>query len=310
MAKVDASPPPIHDIDIRQLRLFKTVVECDGLTAAEYQLGMSCSTISKHLSALEERLTVRLCERGRSGFSVTAQGLAVYNATISLLDALETFRSELSSTKKLLTGSVSLWVMDNSHNEHGNPLARMLARFKSRPGNVKVTINATDPGSVESAVAAGLAQIGITISDNRMPSLNYEPIGEETTSLYCATNHPRVESLVGGSVSNARFDGLNFITRGYLRSDPFARRHPWKSTAVAQHIEGTLQLILSGSFIGIIPDHIAALWVANNRIRRINWAETTGVAKINVVWRQKSGSNLTVTSMLDDIRSVYRDASA
>lgn len=307
MARADAKLPPIHDIDIRQLRLFKTVVECDGLTAAEHQLGMSCSTISKHLSALEDRLSVRLCERGRSGFSMTTQGLGVYNATIGLLDALETFRSELSSTKKLLTGSVSLWVMDNSHNEHGNPLARMLTRFKDRPGNVKVTINATDPGSVESAVAAGVAQVGITISDNRMPGLIYEPVGEETTSLYCATNHPRAAALLGGSVSDVKFEELDFVARGYLRSDALAKRHPWKSTAVSQHIEGTLQLILSAAFIGIIPDHIAARWVASDRLRRIGWADTVGVAKVKVVWRQKSASNLTVTAMLDDIRSVYRD---
>ena len=183
----------------------------------------------------------------------------------------------------------------------------MLARFKDRPGSVKLVINAADPGSVENAVATGLAQIGITISDNRLPGLNYEPVGEETTSLYCATDHPMAATLSGGSITEAHLAKLDFVTRGYLRSDAFAKRHSWKNTAVSQHIEGTLQLILAGSFIGVIPDHIAARWVANGQIQRIGWAGTKGVTTVNVVWRQKLTSNLTVAAMLDDIRSVYRD---
>ncbi|MEF0942406.1 LysR family transcriptional regulator [Rhizobium sp. BR 362] len=53
-----------------------SVVECGGLSAAEYTLGVGHSAISKHLSDLEARLMVLLCERGRSGFSITPMASA------------------------------------------------------------------------------------------------------------------------------------------------------------------------------------------------------------------------------------------
>src|SRR5450432_1060626 len=57
--------------DIRLLRVFAKVVEAGGFSAAQIELNVSQSTISTHMTALEQRLRVRLCERGRSGFRLT-----------------------------------------------------------------------------------------------------------------------------------------------------------------------------------------------------------------------------------------------
>ena len=307
MTKAKTELPPIHDVDIRQLRLFKIVVECGGLTAAELPLGMSCSTISRHLTALEKRFNLHLCERGRSGFRLTTNGLAVYTAVIDLLDALETFRSQLSDKKKLLTGDISLWITDNSHNEKCNPLRQILTRFGNRPGSVKITLNAADPGSVENAVAAGVAQIGITISNNHLSGLKYEKISEEIASIYCAANHPLGKALSDGTFSESQLQDVDFVERGYLRNDVLVSRYSWKSTAVSQHIEATLQLILTGTFVGIIPEHVAERWVESDQIRKIAWDDPASIATVNLVWRQSATRNLIVNAMLDDIRFVYKN---
>ena len=54
--------------DLRLLRVFAKVVEAGGFSAAQIELNVSQSTISTHMTALEQRLGMRLCERGRSGF--------------------------------------------------------------------------------------------------------------------------------------------------------------------------------------------------------------------------------------------------
>lgn len=66
-----ASLGQMSDYDIRLVRIFKTVVECGGFTAAETTLGISRSAISQHMSDLESRLGFSLCQRGRGGFSLT-----------------------------------------------------------------------------------------------------------------------------------------------------------------------------------------------------------------------------------------------
>ena len=83
----------LADQDLRLLRVFKGVVEAGGFSAAEMQLNLANSTISNYISDLEKRLGMRLCERGRGGFSLTQQGQTVYEATLELLNALDQFRS-------------------------------------------------------------------------------------------------------------------------------------------------------------------------------------------------------------------------
>ena len=57
----------ISDTDIRLLRVFRSVVECGGMAAAELELNISTSTISRHIKDLETRLGLTLCRRGRGG---------------------------------------------------------------------------------------------------------------------------------------------------------------------------------------------------------------------------------------------------
>ena len=45
----------ISDTEIRLLRIFKTVVECGGLTAAELEVDIGRSTISRHAARASPR---------------------------------------------------------------------------------------------------------------------------------------------------------------------------------------------------------------------------------------------------------------
>ena len=92
-AKALQSMGQVGDYEIRLLRVFKTVVECGGFSAAEVELNISRSTISVHMSNLEARLKLKLCQRGRSGFALTEEGLTIYNATRQLFSRLAEFRS-------------------------------------------------------------------------------------------------------------------------------------------------------------------------------------------------------------------------
>jgi len=64
----------VSDFDIRLLRIFRSVVECGGFSAAETVLGIGRSAISQQMSDLEQRVGLRLCQRGRAGFSLTEEG--------------------------------------------------------------------------------------------------------------------------------------------------------------------------------------------------------------------------------------------
>ncbi len=87
----------VSDIDLRLLRVFMVVVEAGGFALATARLNVAESTISQHMADLEKRLSLRLCERGRSGFRLTPAGEDVYRAATELMMGLDSFRSQVTS---------------------------------------------------------------------------------------------------------------------------------------------------------------------------------------------------------------------
>ena len=108
-----ASLGQMSDYEIRLVRIFKTVVECGGFTAAETTLGISRSAISQHMSDLESRLGFSLCQRGRGGFSLTEEGKEIYQAGLTLLTALETFKSDVNALHHTIKGELNIGITDN-----------------------------------------------------------------------------------------------------------------------------------------------------------------------------------------------------
>src|ERR1700751_867760 len=99
--------------DIRLLRVFSKVVEAGGFSAAQIDLNVSQSTISTHMSALEQRLGIRLCQRGRSGFRLTEKGRLIYEASQGLFPSLDQFRSEAGAARNRLVGKLAVAIVDN-----------------------------------------------------------------------------------------------------------------------------------------------------------------------------------------------------
>src|SRR5580692_962125 len=79
-------------------RVFATVIEAGGFTAAAERLGLSRAATSKHVLQLEERLGARLLNRTTRRVSVTAAGQRFYEQCrriLAELDEAERSASEL-----------------------------------------------------------------------------------------------------------------------------------------------------------------------------------------------------------------------
>jgi len=77
---------------IRDLEVFKSVIECDTATMAAAQLGISQPAVSRTLTQLEERSGRKLFTRSGPSLAATADGLALYEETRLIFDGLERVR--------------------------------------------------------------------------------------------------------------------------------------------------------------------------------------------------------------------------
>ena len=91
----------ISGADLHLLSVFDSVVRNGGFSAAQAELGLSQPTISNHITALETRLGVILCQRGRRGFQLTDKGRQVHEIAVDLLRRIDVHSMSLTALKHL-----------------------------------------------------------------------------------------------------------------------------------------------------------------------------------------------------------------
>ncbi|MGN2411351.1 LysR family transcriptional regulator [Pseudomonas syringae] len=259
----------VSDFDIRLLRIFKSVVEAGGFSAAESVLGIGRSAISQQMSDLEQRLGLRLCQRGRAGFSLTDEGREVYQSSLQLLSALESFRTEVNGLHQNLRGELNIGLTDNLVTLPHMRITHALSRLKERGPGVHINIRMSAPAEVEQGVLDGGLHVGVVPQASALPGLEYHALYSERSLLYCAVGHPLFYAENAG-LNDERLAGQDAIAPTFrLPKDIQAHYQALTCTASASDREGIAFLILTGRYIGYLPDHYANAWVQEGRLRAL-----------------------------------------
>lgn len=289
----------VSDFDIRLLKLFRSVVECGGFSAAESVLGIGRSAISQQMSDLEQRLGLRLCQRGRGGFALTEEGREVYNASLRVLSALESFRSEVNGLHRHLRGELNIGLTDNLVTVPHMRVTHALAKLKERGPDVLIQIRMTPPGEVEQGVLDGRLHVGVVPQAGALSGLEYQPLYEERSQLYCAVGHP-LFYVDENDLDDQRLNSQDAIAPTF-RLPAEARGHyqALRCTASASDREGMAFLILTGRYIGYLPDHYARQWVQEGRLRALKPSTRFYDISLACVTRKGRRPHLVLESFLD-----------
>ncbi|MEO5738304.1 MAG: LysR family transcriptional regulator [Variovorax sp.] len=250
----------LSDMDLRLLKVFKSVVDCGGMAAAELELNIGTSTVSRHVKDLETRLGLVLCRRGRAGFALTAEGQRVYDETLRLLASVDAFRGGIDDIHNRMGGQLEVALFDKTAT---NPKARIgeaIARFTEIAPEVSLAVHVGSINAIEQGVLEGKFQIGIIPAHRSSKSLVYTDLFDETMLLYCGKGHPLFDSshakLTWSKLGEHHFAGLGYHSPNMELSH--RARLSRKATGFDQ--EAIATLILSGRFLGFLPDHYAQVF--------------------------------------------------
>lgn len=183
-------PRQLGDANIRLLRVYKVVIESGGFAAAEVDLNISRPAISLAITELESLLQMKLCHRGRSGFSITEQGEQVYQSTLQLLGSIENFRAEMNAINTELIGELNIGITDNLVTIEQMRITRALSALKHRAPDVIINIQMIPPNDIETAILNGQLHIGVVPEFRTLPGLCYIPLYKEQSLLFCSEKHP------------------------------------------------------------------------------------------------------------------------
>lgn len=259
----------LHDVDLKLLRTFCTIVEEGSFTAAQVTLNLSQSALSEYLKSLEIRLGTRLCQRGPKGFKLYREGELVYQAARELFASVEAFKQRAADVNGGVGCELTIAVQDGIIENPEARVAEAISRFSDYYPGVCLRIEVMFGLKLAGRIVDGSVDVGVCLHHDRLNPLVTETLLDERANLYCGQRHP-LFSVNEADLTREQIEAAAYCHRGQFEyfhpegSEPFTRHGDVGHGAHAQ-----LALILSGRNIGYLPDHIAGQFAASGQLRAL-----------------------------------------
>ena len=285
------------------LRTFCKVVEHGGFSGAQYELGISQPAISCHIRDLETILGYRLCERGRGGFHLTDRGHSTYEKCKKILIQFEDFQTELMDLRDVLKGPLRIGVVDAHLSNEAVPLSAAIGKFFDRDNDIQLELKVASPTELELELINGTLHLAIGPFTQTMNGLNYHYISAETHLLYCGEKHP----LFCADPSEITPDSLrnhNLCHRTYNTHSGIELLEGKGQTALVSNMEAQTSLIMSGKFLGALPDHYARPWVEKGNLRALEHETFVWKSDFHLATRTSSVQRNVISLFTQDFLSL------
>jgi len=298
-------PKPTTEYDLRLLRIFVSVVEHGGFSAAETALGVTRSTISVHMSNLESRMKLKLCLRGRGGFSLTEDGQAVYRAVIELFDSLNDFSLLVGTLGKELSGELVILCADQLDSAKQQKMAQVVASIVERSPNLHVVLDNDTLSNIERSLLKGKAHVGIFPGYQQIDGLNYQALHSEPVFLCCGKRHPlfnKTDTQINDAdlaTTPAIHPGIDIDHAGRLQLQKL------NLCAKSYQFDTRKALVLSGKYIGYLPQSAIQHELNHGAIRIIQPDALTYQFKLSLVSNSNPREINKVNMLLDVFNEVF-----
>ena len=198
------------NISLKQLEVFVTIVECGNFTEAGKRLYLAQSTVSSHITALEETLRVSLFRReSKRTIELTADGKRVYQYAKDVVNKCNILEeaSALEERRELVIGA--------STAPSKSLLPQRMLDFQQAHPECCCVVRSGDSEQIQQMVLDGDVQIGFVGSTDNRQQLCYERIARDRLVLI-TPNTPRFAKLHAQGVLGRELlsESLIFRDRG------------------------------------------------------------------------------------------------
>ncbi len=270
--------------DIHLLSVFDSVVRNSGFSAAQVELGLSQPTISNHITALEQRLGVKLCQRGRRGFLLTEKGRMVHEIGQALLESLNVQSAHLAELKGNLVGRLRVGVVDCVNTDANCRLPVAIRHLAEQAPAVRIELTILGPQDILTGVMDGSLHVGLGSFDNVVAGLRFADLYSEDHALYCAQGHP-LFARADHDLSAADLRPYARVHRSYWNRQRRKAVNLAEQDRFVHEIEAQLLMVLSGAYLGLLPVHLAAPRLADGRLRRLRYTQDDYACAMQMVTR-------------------------
>jgi len=289
--------------NLRLMHIFITVAKHQGFASAQQDLNLTVSAISNYMSELEEKLGFVLCRRGRGGFALTPKGEAWLQQSMTLVNTLENFERYTASLRGEQGGTLNLGVIDSTITDPMLPITDAIAQFSDLFPLVHLNLQIKNPNALLHGILNNELDIAVGTFALQGNSVVSHPLYREQHWLYCSDQH----ELYGvRHPTVAHISQMRMVTRSYWSAADLGKKGFKQSVASVESMEAQLMLILSGKYIGYLPEHYALPWVQQQRLRALLPTDYGYQAPFSLIFRRGRSKEILIRTLRDLLRSASK----
>ncbi len=174
------------ELDTRLLRTLRAVAETRSFTGAAKKLGLTQSSVSQQVIALERGLGVQLLKRSNKFVGLTTAGEIFLQCARQVLDNLDRVQGMLAERSKIASGHLSI----------GAPalfchslLPDVLGAFHVRSPGIALSVVTADPDSMAARLAHSELDLALLPYPVKQQSLGIVPLGRDELLAILAPQH-------------------------------------------------------------------------------------------------------------------------
>lgn len=176
------------NLDLFRLRVFVTVVDRNGYSAAARHLHLGQPTVSHHVSELQRAMRTELLRYEQGDIHLTPAGEEVYRSALLMLTEQEALRHALDDVKQGRGGRVRLGASLAFEQEYF--LVQAIAPFLGSHAQTMLSIRFGHSGQTAQAVLDRQLDLAYVIKWHLPADAHFEPLHTAELTFFVPRGHP------------------------------------------------------------------------------------------------------------------------
>jgi DNA-binding transcriptional LysR family regulator len=242
--------------DLFTLKLFITIADTGGLTAAAKREHLALAAVSKRISDLEELAGTTLLYRLPRGVELTPAGKSVLYHARRVFENLARLEADLSEFSQGVKGHIRIY-SNTSAVIAFLPLG--LSTFCQQYPDVKIDLHERTSSEIVGAIREGLADIGIFAAHVDAKDLQMLHYQSDRLMLVVPEDHPlgMRSSVRFEEVTNLDFIGLQHDTSLHTLLHDMAQQagDTLRMRVQVRSFDAICRMVHHGMGVGVLPQH-------------------------------------------------------
>ncbi|MDD1964845.1 LysR family transcriptional regulator [Pseudomonas putida] len=242
------------NFDLNDLQAFRAVVENGSFRKAADAIRITQPALSRRIEKLESALNVKLFERTTRKVSLTSVGLAFLPQVERMLDDLDIALMSISEVASTRLGNVTIACVPSAAYYF---MPQVISAFHRLYPKIRVRVLDASANEVNSAVASGDADFGVSFSGTLAAEVDFELLLQERYVVACRRDHPLAsrEQVSWEEMYEHDYISLDKTSGNRLVLDQaLMRLHPKRpSICETRHVTTMIGLVEAGLGVAAVP---------------------------------------------------------